>query len=110
MPCPTNEQLQQLLNDELDSVERAVIVPHISVCDCCRDTLASLTCTPELDRSSSRTLIAACGDALDVGLQSLINRLRDRPPAEWISPSSSHALPATLFGTDFRRRPMRAVR
>jgi len=88
MNCPNAEQLERLLNDELDSVDRADVSRHVSECAACQQRLDALT-----NPDASAELIPL-GEADNSELQSLMQRLRQKPLTEWLSSSDVVAAPS----------------
>ncbi len=99
MPCPADDQLRQFLNDTLDRAERSAIVQHVSICPSCQTKLDALTSTdlPQVFASRTTTSREEPADAL---LQSLVSRLRDRPPATWISEPAAASMSDSIQFTE----------
>ena len=87
MNCPNAEQLERLLDDELDSADRADISRHVAECAECQRRLDALT-KPE----SSSELVELDADD-NPELQALMQRLRQKPLTEWSSLSDVVAEP-----------------
>ncbi|MFM9959749.1 MAG: protein kinase domain-containing protein [Planctomycetaceae bacterium] len=84
MLCPAPDQLERLLDDELSSADNEAVSQHVGECEACQRRLDSLT-SP---LSSPGVPEGSLDEASSVELQSLMNRLRLGPLAEW--PSSKH--------------------
>ena len=87
MNCPNAEQLERLLDDELDSADRAGVSRHVAECAVCQQRLDALT-NPE---SNSEPITFEADNNSE--LQSLMQRLRQRPLTEWSSSSDVVADP-----------------
>ncbi|MBC7818444.1 MAG: protein kinase, partial [Planctomycetaceae bacterium] len=85
MNCPNTEQLECLLDDELDSADRAEISRHVADCTECQRRLDALT-NPA---SGSELVVLDAGSNAE--LQALMHRLRQEPLAEWSSSSDAAA-------------------
>lgn len=87
MNCPNAEQLERLLDDELDSADREGVSRHVADCAACQKRLDALT-NP---KGISDPITLEADDNSE--LQSLMQRLRQKPLPEWSSSSDVVADP-----------------
>ena len=82
--CPTLDQLERLLNEELGTDEQVQVGRHVSECLSCQSELERLSPTVELAWSRESSSAAEYDGARDPGLRLLINQLREHPPQAWL--------------------------
>ena len=85
--CPTQDQLERLLNEELDSVEQASIAQHVVECRHCQLQLDRLSETMEFTPGGPvwESLVPEHEEQNAPGLKLLIAQLREHPPQEWLA-------------------------
>jgi WD40 repeat protein len=78
--CPSCEQLQQLLDEQLSEPERETLETHVETCTACQETLARLGAEgPGID---CRVLRRWRPEPVPVGDTDLARRLEDNPPCQ----------------------------
>jgi WD40 repeat protein len=93
--CPSDEQLQQLLDERLRESERETLEAHVEACRACQGTLARLTPGgPEIDwevlRRFHPTPVPGCDEAL-------AHYLEENPPGEMPTPKAEDEPAAIAF-------------
>ena len=91
--CPTQDQLERLLNEELDSVEQASIAQHVVECRHCQLQLDRLSETMEFTPGGPvwESLVPEHEEQNAPGLKLLIAQLREHPPQEWLANGKKNA-------------------
>lgn len=85
MTCPTTNELEQLLNDDLLIGRVEEVSRHIAECSACQGRLEELTEAYSSTTTKQHPVTGGDEGADNVELQALLNRLRHEPFAEWQS-------------------------